>query len=142
VEPPHPLRTWFHAARGTLASLRAPHPQGGAAEAGNERRRNTTAWERRKRGGLYYTRSLRRNGRIVRRYYGCGPRAELNEALDAEEAEDRLARAKERRREREAPEALGDAIRSLTEAIQRGVTATLETDGFHRHKGQWRKMRR
>ena len=113
------------------------HPQ-----AGNEWRRNTTAWEKRKRGGLYYTRSLRRDGRIVRRYFGCGPGARSVAGFEAELTQCRLARAEETRREREVPDALREAIHDLSEALQRSVTACLEAEGFHRHKGQWRRKRR
>ena len=42
-------------------------------------------WERRERGGLYYTRSRKEGGRVVREYMGCGILGELAAQLDAEE---------------------------------------------------------
>ena len=47
------------------------------------------AWERRNRGGWYYTRSRRVNGRVVREYIGGGRRGQEAAALDAEERERR-----------------------------------------------------
>ncbi len=40
------------------------------------------AWESRERGGLYYTRSRREWGRVVRTYYGTGPIADQAAAQD------------------------------------------------------------
>jgi hypothetical protein len=42
-------------------------------------------WERRQRGGHYYTRSHKVYGRVVREYVGTGPLAKLAAETDAEE---------------------------------------------------------
>ena len=42
-------------------------------------------WEKRKRGGLYYTRSRKVNGRVVREYVGSGALGELAALMDAQE---------------------------------------------------------
>ena len=42
-------------------------------------------WERRERGGLYYTRSRKVNGRVVREYVGSGALGELAALMDAQE---------------------------------------------------------
>ena len=42
-------------------------------------------WEKRERGGLYYTRSRKVNGRVVREYVGSGASGELVTLMDAQE---------------------------------------------------------
>ena len=42
-------------------------------------------WEKRERGGLYYTRSRKVNGRVVREYVGSGASGELAALMDAQE---------------------------------------------------------
>ena len=42
-------------------------------------------WEKRERGGLYYTRSRKLNGRVVREYVGSGALGELAALMDAQE---------------------------------------------------------
>jgi hypothetical protein len=60
-------------------------------QAGQDLRGNTTEagilspWERRERGELYYTRSRKVAGRVVREYVGTGPLAKLAAETDAEE---------------------------------------------------------
>lgn len=39
-------------------------------------------WERRERGGLYYTRSKKVNGEVVRKYVGGGVLGELASQMD------------------------------------------------------------
>ena len=42
-------------------------------------------WEKRERGGLYYTRSRKVNGQVVREYVGGGALGELAALIDAQE---------------------------------------------------------
>jgi hypothetical protein len=73
-------------------------------------------WETRGRGSSYYTRSKWKGGRVVRRYVGTGPLAELV-ALDDELK--RLQKEEEaayRREEREHLERSAGFLRELEEA--------------------------
>jgi hypothetical protein len=79
---------------------------GRASSAGQERGGKTTRayplspWERRERGGLYYTRSRREDGRVVREYIGGSVNGE-NLALEVEcerrQREEEVAFWKEKR---------------------------------------------
>ena len=100
------------------------------------------AWERRKRGGLYYTRSRRVGGRVVREYLGKGETAHLLAALDEFERRGRLLARQERQDEQDRLEAIQSSLRSLGDALDAVLVPCLEAKGYHRHKGQWRRRRR
>jgi hypothetical protein len=99
-------------------------------------------WEYRGMAGPYYTRSLRRHGRVVRQYLGRGPLVEefAHEDALAREAR-RLARDRwaERRRTQEALRAGLLALRKQLSAL---TCSTLSEVGYHQHRGQWRRRRR
>jgi hypothetical protein len=69
------------------------------------------AWEKRERGGLYYTRSRKVNGKVVREYVGTGPLAELAAQMDAVKRCQRQEEAQALREERKRVEALEGLIR-------------------------------
>ena len=101
------------------------------------------AWEKRKRGGRYYTRSRRspEDGRVLREYVGTGPLAEL--AAEADRTKRELAEA-EREREKEELErleALAAPVEELSEAAEILALAHLIAAGYHRHKGEYRRAR-
>jgi hypothetical protein len=60
-------------------------------------------WEKRERGGLYYTRSRRVDGRVVREYFGTGPLAEIVALEDDLERLQKEEEAAYRKEERERP---------------------------------------
>lgn len=99
------------------------------------------AWERRKRGGRYYTRSRRVGPRVVRDYLGCGPLAELASAVDLEGRKEREAHRAGREREQAPLRAVQDALRLLAAGTDELTTVTLEAAGYHRHHGEWRRRR-
>ena len=100
------------------------------------------AWEQRERGGLYYTRSRKVDGRVVREYIGTGPLAELAAEADACERRRREEEAEAWREERERMEALEAPIEELCEAAELLSQAALYAAGYHRHnRGEWRKRR-
>lgn len=101
------------------------------------------AWEKRERGGRYYTRSLRspKDGRVVREYVGSGPLAEI--AAEDDRAKRELAEA-EREREKEDLERLKDLaapVLELSEAAEILAHAHLVAAGYHKHKGEYRRAR-
>ncbi len=97
------------------------------------------AWDK---TGLYYSRSRKVNGRVVREYVGSGRVAELAAQLDAiarEKREARRAEARARRAEVDALDAPLDALNDLAELV---ASAALVAAGFRQHKrGEWRKRR-
>jgi|SRR5215216_3844403 len=100
------------------------------------------AWERRERGGLYYTRSRKLDGRVVREYVGSGSVGELAAQTDALERLQCEEEAKAWKEERERMEALEAPIEELCEASEVFAQAALYAAGYHRHnRGEWRKRR-
>jgi len=99
------------------------------------------AWEARKRGGRYYTRSRREGSRVVREYVGTGPLAEL--AAEEDRAKREL---EEERREREREElgrleGLAAPVLELSEAAEILARAHLVAAGYRRRKGEYRRVR-
>lgn len=99
-------------------------------------------WEKRARGGRYYTRSRREAGRVVREYMGNGEVAVLTARMDA------LARAERERRRagaQEEQQQYREAMALLDALCQRADTlahAALVLAGYRQHKrGEWRRRR-
>jgi len=99
-------------------------------------------WERRERGGLYYTRSRKEAGRVVREYIGSGPVAVLVAQMDALERERRVEQAALWRQEWEELDALDAYVNEVAEASDLLVRAALLVSGYHQHnRGEWRFRR-
>lgn len=99
-------------------------------------------WERRERGGLYYTRSRKVNGEVIREYVGGGVLGEIAARMDAEERQQRKEKATAWKEAREQMEALETPVEELCEAAEVLAKAILVTAGYHQHKrGEWRKRR-
>jgi hypothetical protein len=98
-------------------------------------------WEKRERGGPYYTRSRREGGWVVREYVGAGLAGRLASEADRIDRERREVRALEEKREREKLEALAAPVLELSLAAEILAHAHLIAAGFHRHKGEWRRAR-
>ena len=101
------------------------------------------AWEKRERGGRYYTRSRRssEDGRVLREYVGTGPFAEI--VAEADRAKRELAEAKREREKEELGrlEALAAPVLEISEAAEVLARAHLIAAGYHRRKGEWRRAR-
>src|SRR5438552_18472343 len=97
-------------------------------------------WERRGRGGLYYTRSRRVNGRIVQEYVGTGLVAELAARLDAEERAGRRACIEAARAERRRLDEADAQISRLCELADALSRSALLLAGYRQHdRGEWRR---
>jgi hypothetical protein len=97
-------------------------------------------WETRQRGRRYYTRSVKRNGRVEREYLGCGPAAELAARLDALERVQREEERQARREEQARYEAVDRSVAEFCESVELLAEAALVLAGCHWHeRGEWRK---
>jgi crotonobetainyl-CoA:carnitine CoA-transferase CaiB-like acyl-CoA transferase len=101
------------------------------------------AWERRERGGRYYTRSRRsrKDGRVIREYVGTGPLAEMVAEEDRTKRELEEAKREWEKEELGRLEALAAPVLELSEAAEILAHAHLIAAGYHRHKGEYRRAR-
>jgi hypothetical protein len=99
-------------------------------------------WERRERGGLYYTRSRKEGGRVVREYVGGGALGEIAALEDEYERRRREEEAAFWKEERKRLEDLAAPVDELCEAAEVLARAVLLAAGYRRHnRGEWRKRR-
>jgi|SRR5215207_2201991 len=98
-------------------------------------------WENRERGGRYYTRSRKVDGRVVREYVGSGLIGELAARLDEVERERRKYEATMALLERERIEAIVAPIVELCETAEILCRAALVAEGYRRCQGKWRRRR-
>ncbi len=101
------------------------------------------AWEKRDRGGLYYTRSRKVDGQVVREYIGGGAWGELAAQMDALKRCQRQEEVQALTEECKRIEALQTSLEELCEAAEVFTRATLLAAGYRRHnRGEWRRKRR
>jgi hypothetical protein len=98
------------------------------------------AWERRK-GGLFYYRSLRINGRVKKQYVGKGPMAELAARMDAANRAYREGKVAARRQVQETYKAVLALLVDLDEHVKAFMFVELDAAGFYNHRGEWRRRR-
>jgi hypothetical protein len=99
-------------------------------------------WEKRERGGLYYTRSRKEGGRVIREYVGGGILGELAAQMDALERERREEQAARWKEEQEKLDALEAPVEELSETSDLLVRAALLASGYRQHnRGEWRLRR-
>ena len=99
-------------------------------------------WERRQRGGRYYTRSRKVGGRAVREYLGTGPLAELAAETHAHKRLRREQAAKAWRQQQEDLQALDRPVEELHEVAEELARAARLAAGYHQHnRGEWTKKR-
>ena len=98
------------------------------------------AWEER-RGRPYYYRSVREGKRVRKEYGGGGALGQLAAQLDEL---NRLQREEEEascKEERERLERNAGFLQELEEAAEILIRAQLLAAGFHKRKGEWRRIR-
>lgn len=99
-------------------------------------------WESRERGGLYYTRSRKDGGRVIREYVGGGILGELAARMDAEERQRREEEEAIWKEERDSLEELSVLVEEICEGAETMARAVLVAAGFRRHnRGEWRRKR-
>ena len=100
------------------------------------------AWETRQRGGRYYTRSKKVNGRVVREYVGKGVTGERAAAADERERAQRQAQQAAWRSECERIELAIAPLEEFYDVVETLARASLLLAGYHRHhRGEWRRRR-
>ncbi len=118
-------------------SLRqAPSDGHGSTTKGTE----SMPWET-KGSERYYYRKRRINGRVVSEYVGRGAEDEQIAAAD-ELARDARAEARAAQQARLAEfEALDQDVKAFGVMVDTLMRLALEANGYHQHKGQWRRKR-
>ena len=104
------------------------------------------AWESRKGRGSYYTRSLWRDGRVVREYVGCGQKGEKAARRDVQERAtlERLRQqaARIEREEQARLRAIERPLDELSAVCAMLMETALERAGYHKPKRWlWRRRR-
>ena len=100
------------------------------------------AWEKRARGGRYYTRTYRdKDGRVRREYIGAGELARIAAEADTIYRSAQEVERERQRAEVERLEVLAVPLVQIDEAAEVLAQAALVASGYHRHKGEWRRER-
>jgi len=100
------------------------------------------AWETRQRGGRYYTRSKKVDGRVIREYVGTGLVGELAAAADERARAQRQAQQAAWRAEQERIESAIAPLEEFCDMVETLARGSLLLAGYHRHhRGEWRRRR-
>ena len=92
--------------------------------------------------GRYYTRSRKRNGRVVREYIGGGEVARLVAEMDAIDRDERKAKAAAWRAEKARMDSLDAEVAAVCCMADLVARAVLTAAGYHQHhRSEWRKRR-
>lgn len=97
-------------------------------------------WENRGNQAYYY-RKRRRGRRVVSEYLGSGDLAELAAQIDQATAAARAEELRAQREERAAQRAIDGALDAAGRQTALLLRAYLLSNGYHTHKGQWRRKR-
>src|SRR5438552_15009142 len=99
-------------------------------------------WEGRARGGTYYTRSKRINGRVHREYLGGGLIGLLSALIDEERRAERQTKARACQVEQARIEEAERTLERLTQMSMEVTRGVLQVAGYRQHhRGDWRRRR-
>jgi len=93
------------------------------------------------RRGAYWYKSKREGRRVRSVYLGAGDLGALFAELEAEAAQERQAEREAFRAEVQRQEAMDRELESLGAAVRALTAAVLLSNGYHTHRGQWRRKR-
>lgn len=91
--------------------------------------------------GRYYYRSVRAGDRVRKVYIGRGEEAERAAREDEERRQQKERSCRALQDEVQAARAAQEATESLQSAVEAWFRAVLIANGFHSHKGEWRRRR-
>jgi hypothetical protein len=97
-------------------------------------------WEQRGKQSYYY-RKKREGGRVRSVYVGRGAVAQVRAEIIQKEQLDRKTEREAFRSARQADAEIDRQLATAEAAISAITNARLLADGYHRHKGQWRRKR-
>ena len=98
-------------------------------------------WETRDRGGWYYTRSKWVNGCVAREYVGAGALGKVIALDDELKRRQKGVEAARWREERERLKQSAGFLQELEGASEILVRAELFVCGYHKRRGEWRRLR-
>lgn len=98
------------------------------------------AWELRG-NNIYYYRKKRIAGKVVSEYVGKEAVAGAIAVLDLEKRQERNREAEVVKKERAEFQLLEQHVTQVASFIKPIVEGVLVVSGYHKHKGQWRKVR-
>ena len=99
------------------------------------------AWEKRQKASYYYRSQRDSEGRVRKVYLGAGPAARLAATKDDKVRESRLADVSGAMAFEANYEPTDRLMEELEHRVDLLVDAVLLSNGFHRHKGAWRRSR-
>jgi len=97
-------------------------------------------WENRG-NGRYYYRKKRIGSKVVSEYVGNGVLAEMAENLDKSERAQRIYECEQEQQKLESVQIINNIVSKMEDDIRILTKAYLLLNGFHTHKGSWRKKR-
>lgn len=98
------------------------------------------AWETRGNNSYYY-RKKRVGGKVISEYVGKGLVAQKIASMDLAERQERNKEVEATKKGMNDLKLLDKEATQLNSLMKQMVEGFLIVSGFHKHKGQWRKMR-